>query len=114
MNKIKKTFISFGTFFTGLASKVFAVDTLMIEDKYGVFDPRVVVCKYGVELPEHTIGERILSVGKFALPVILFVIGLFVVLSKKITKKVKAIVVSILVIVAILGYVLMNYIATNF
>ena len=112
MNKIKKVFISFGAFFTGLVSKVFAVD--LVETKYGVFDPRFVEKKYGIFEPEPTSGEKFLSVGKFAIPIILFVIGLFVVLSKKITKKVKAIVISALVLLGILGYVLMNYIATNF
>ena len=114
MNKIKKVFISIGAFFTGLISKVYAIDALMVEDKYGVFDPSMIVTKYGVFDPEPTIGEKILSVGKFALPIVLFFIGLFVVLSKKITKKVKTIVVSILIILAILGHVFMNYIATNF
>lgn len=114
MNKIKKVFISIGAFFTGLISKVYAIDALIVEDKYGVFDPSMIVTKYGVFDPEPTIGEKILSVGKFALPIVLFFIGLFVVLSKKITKKAKTIVVSILIILAILGYVFMNYIATNF
>ena len=114
MNKIKKVFISIGAFFSGLISKVYAVDALMVEDKYGVFDPRMYESKYGIFEPEPTIGEKIISVGKFALPIVLFFIGLFVVLSKKITKKVKAIVVSILIILAILVYVFMNYIATNF
>jgi len=103
MNKIKKVFTSFTLMITGTISKVFAV----VEPKYGIVET-----KYGIFEP--TMGEKISRIGKFALPIILFVIGLFVVLSKKITKKVKAIVISILVILAILGYVLMNYIATNF
>lgn len=98
MNKLKRVFISFGVFITGLISKVSAVST--IDLKYGVFEP--------------TMGEKISSVGKSVIPIILFVIGLFVVLSKKITKKVKTIIISGLVILAILGYVLMNYTATNF
>lgn len=109
MNKIKKVFVSFGAFFIGLVSKVFAASASMVQDKYGVFDPGMYETKYGIFEPEPTIGERVLSVGKFALPIILFIIGLFVVLSKKLTKKVKAIIVSIFVILAILGYVLMNY-----
>lgn len=111
MNKIKKIFISFCAFFMGLVSKVFA--TGLVETKYGIIDPTMVETKYGILEPETTIGERILSVGKLALPIILFFIGLFVVLSKKITKKSKAIVISFLVILAILGYIFMNYIATN-
>lgn len=113
MNKIKKVFINIGAFFTGLISEVYAVDALMVEDKYGVFDPQMYETKYGIFEPELTIGEKILSIGKFTLPIVLFFIGLFVILSKKITQKTKIIVVSILVILAILGYAIINYIATN-
>ena len=113
MNKLKKIFASFGIFFLGIVSKVLAFNPEMfIEDKYGVFDPRMVEIKYG--LFEPTIGEKFSRIGKIALPLVLFIIGLYVIISKKITKKVKKIVVSILIILAILGYILMNYIATNF
>ena len=111
MKKLKKVFMSLGIFMTSLISKVSAI-SLTEQTKYGVFDPRMVEEKYGVFEP--TMGEKISSIGKIALPIILFVIGLFVVLSKKITKKVKAIVVSVLILLAVLGYILMNYIATNF
>lgn len=101
MKKLKKVFMSFGVFITGLISKVHAVDPdIMVEMKYGIFEP--------------TIGEKNSRIGKFAIPIILFVIGLFVILNKKITKKVKAIVISALVLLGILGYVFMNYISTNF
>lgn len=105
MNKIKKVFISFGVFITGLISKASAVvpNEIIEQMKYGVYEPE-----------ESIIGEKISSVGKFAIPIALFIIGLFVVLSKKITKKVKTIIISVLIILAILGYVLMNYIAINF
>lgn len=113
MNKLKKIFASFGIFFLGMVSKVLAFNPEMfIEDKYGVFDPRMVEIKYG--LFEPTIGEKFSRIGKIALPLVLFIIGLYVIISKKITKKVKKIVVSTLIILAILGYILMNYIATNF
>ena len=49
------------------------------------------------------------NIGKFVIPVVLFAIGLYVILSKKISKKVKAIVVSFLALLAIGGFVLMNY-----
>ena len=113
MNKIKKIFTSFGIFFFVFLSKVLAFNPEMfVEDKYGVFDPRMVEIKYG--LFEPTIGEKFSRIGKIALPLVLFIIGLYVIISKKITKKVKKIVVSTLIILAILGYILMNYIATNF
>lgn len=111
MNKIKKIFTSFGVFFTGMISKVFAIGDF-VEMKYGVFDPSMVEDKYGVFEP--TMGEKLSGIGKIALPLVLFVIGLFVVLSKKITKKVKLIVVSILIGLGIIGTVLMNYLASNF
>lgn len=105
MKKLKKVLVSFVTLGSGLASKAFAAGA--IEPKYGIVE-----VKYGIFEP--TIGEKISRVGKFAIPIILFVIGLFVILNKKITKKVKAIVISALVLLGILGYVFMNYISTNF
>ena len=122
MKKLKKLFMSFGIFMTSLITKVSAAvsltyddyDARTVEGKYGVLDPRMYAPKYGIFEPEPTMGEKITSIGKFALPIILFVIGLFVILSKKITKKVKVIVVSILAILAIFGYVLMNYISKSF
>lgn len=99
MNKIKKVLTGIGLSFAGLASKVYAIVSM-----YAV-DP-------GPTNSVKTIWDSI--IGKVAIPVVLFIIGLFVVLSKKITKKVKAIVVSALVIVAILSIILMNYILTNF
>lgn len=74
---------------------------------YGPGNDRNIVVK-------STITEKISKIGKIAIPVILFIIGLVVILSKKITRKVKVILISILVILAILGYVLMNYIVTIF
>ena len=114
MKKLKKIFISFGIFITGLISKVsaLAVPSSELQAKYGVIDPRMIESKYGVVEP--TMGDEISSIGKFAIPIVLFIIGLFVVLSKKITNKVKAIVSSVLVILAILGVILMNYISINF
>ena len=115
MKKSKKVFMSFGFFITGLISKVSAV-SISEQTKYGVIDPDILrtETKYGIFEPEPTIGEKMSTIGKFAIPIILFVIGLFVILNKKITKKVKAIVISVLVALAILGVILMNYISTNF
>ena len=105
MNRIKKMGTSFIVFLSGMISRVWA-----IERPYGL-----TVSEYAVDPgPRKTVWDTISKIGKIAIPVILFVIGLFVVLSKKITKKVKVIVISVLTILAILGYVFMNYIATNF
>ena len=113
MNKLKKVSISFWIFITGLITKVSAF-SLKGQTKYGVFDPGMIEDKYGVYDPVPTSGEKISSVGKYVIPIILFFIGLFVVLSKKLTKKVKAIIISGLVILAILGYILMKYLATYY
>ena len=101
MKKIKKIFTSFGVFFISIVSKVLAFDpAMMVEDKYGVFEP--------------TIGEKISGIGKIAIPLVLFIIGLFVVLSKKVTKKVKVITISILLTIGIIGWIMLNYIANNY
>lgn len=102
MNKIKKIIVGIGIFISGLATKVLAVDMLEPPISMYAVDPG----------PRQTIGNTILKIGKIAVPIILFAIGLFVVLSKKITKRVKVIVVSTLAIVAILSVILMNYFST--
>ena len=92
MNKIKKVFLSISVFFTGIISKVYAIEPfqmVLIESLYGVYEP--------------TLGEKISRVAKIVLPVLLFIIGLFVILSKKITKKIKLIVISSLALVGIIG-----------
>ena len=102
MNKVKKIATGIGVFFSSLITKVYAIDPRALEpiSMYAV-DP-------GPETRVRTIWDSISKIGKIAIPVVLFVIGLFVILSKKITKKVKVIVISVLVILAILGYVIMN------
>lgn len=105
MNKVKKVLTGIGITFAGLISKVYAIGDTPTISMYAV-DP-------GPETRVRTIWDSISKIGKIAIPVVLFVIGLFVVLSKKITKKVKAIVVAVLIVLAILGYILMNYIIIN-
>ena len=91
-----------------MVSKVLAFDPIMtIEPKYEIVEP-----KYGILEP--TIGEKTSRIGKIALPLVLFIIGLFLVLSKKITKKVKIITISTLLIIGILGWIVLNYIANNY
>ena len=101
-NRIKKVISSIGVFFGGMISKAYAGG---IELAYGICEP--------IEETQG-IGVIISKIGKIATPIALFIIGLGVILSKKITNKVKAIVISVLVILAILGIMLMNYISTNF
>ena len=104
MSKKKKIFVSLGVLITSFCSKVLAIAPQLA---YGVdefYNPK----------PKPTAGEIISRGGKMAIPILLFFIGLGVIISKKITKKVKAIAISVLVILAILGYSLMNYVAANF
>ena len=104
MNK-KKIFISFGILITSLYSKVLAK----------IPQPVNYIDELDEVIPKKpTAGEIISRGGKMAIPILLFFIGLGVIMNKKITKKVKAIAISVLVILAILGYSLMNYIAANF
>ncbi len=104
MNKIKKIFTSFGVFFTSMVSKVLAFDpATMVQDKYGVIEP---------EMYEPTMGEKILGIEKIALLLAFFIIGLFVVLNKKITKKAKIITISILLTVEIIGWIVLNLLQT--
>ena len=114
MNKLKKVFASLSVFFGSMISKVLAFDpAMMVEDKYGVIDPRMYEPpKYGIFEP--TIGEKISRIGKIALPLVLFIIGLFVILNKKMAKKVKIITISTLLAIGILGWIILNYIANNY
>ena len=106
MKKIKKIFKCIALFVLGICTKVSAAETDLfefIETKYGVIEP-----KYGVIDPEPVVVEPTgFRIGKVALPIVFFVIGLVVILSKKITKKIKAIIVSGLVIIGILSLILM-------
>ena len=104
MSKKKKIFVSLGVLITSFCSKVFAIAP---QPAYGVdelYAPK----------PKPTAGEIISRGGKMAIPILLFIMGLGVIIGKKITKKVKVIAISILVVLAILGFSLMNYIAANF
>ena len=93
-----------------MVSKVLALDSdlLMIDSSFLTY----VATKYGVFEP--TIGEKISGIGKIALPLVLFIIGLVVILSKKITKKLKVITISILLTIGILSWIVLNYIANNY
>ena len=112
MSKIKKIFISLGAFivtaFTKIGGLISRAEiTTSFQALYG--PPQDL---YGQS--QLTMGEIISKIAKPIILIVFFIIGLFIVLSKKITKKTKAIVVFALIILAILGYLLMNYIAISF
>ena len=107
MNRIKKIFISLGAFIIAAFTKIGGLISRAVMNPVQIlYGPPQDL--YGP--PQPTTGEIISKIAKPAILVVVFIIGLFVILSKKITKKVKAIVVSILIILVILEYVLMNYI----
>lgn len=103
-SRIKKILVSIQVFFLGMISKVFAISVYDIQTDYGI------QTAYGIEIVPTPI-ERAFSIGKFILPVILFIIGLFVIISKKITKKVKTIVISILISLGVIGTLLMSFLS---
>lgn len=106
-SRIKKILVSIQVFFLGMISKVFAISVYDIQTDYGI------QTAYGIEIVPTPI-ERAFSIGKFILPVILFIIGLFVIISKKITKKVKTIVISILISLGVIGTLLMSFLSDMF
>ncbi len=106
MSKIKKIFIGLGVFIVASFTKVGEV----ISKVTALEDISSTQMLYGP--PPSSTGESISKIAKPIILVVAFVIGLFVILSKKITKKVKVIVVFVLIILIVLGYVLMNYIVT--
>ena len=108
MSKMKKILISLGAFIIATFTKI-----------WGIISRAAITPLYGPPAqdlygpPSPTTGEMLSKIAKPIILVVVFIIGLFVILSKKLTKKVKAIVISTLIILAILGYVLLNYISTN-
>lgn len=93
MKKIKKILGSLGIFLVGLKSKVLAsypqIQEKFVEVKYGTFEP--------------TIAEKFSIIAKIVLPIILFFIGLGVILSKKLSKKIKTIIIVVFICVGILA-----------
>ena len=111
MSKMKKILISLGAFIVATFTKISGlISRAMLNPAQTLYG--IPQNKYRSSQP--ITREMITNIAKPPILVVAFIIGLFVILSKKITKKVKAIVVSVLVIAAILGYILMNYFSTNF
>ena len=102
--RIKKILPSIQVFFLSMISKVFALSPYDIQTDYGI------QTAYGIETPI----EKAFSIEKFIVPIILFVIGLVVIISKKITKKVKIIIISTLMILGALAWIILNYFADMF
>ena len=112
MKKIKRIFVGVGLFLASMFSKVFAIG--LVETKYGVFYGGEIQTKYGI--PGGFIKESFWSfknISKIAVPVVLFFIGLFVVLNKKISKKIKIITVTSLIALYLLFLFIMNYVMSQ-
>ena len=98
MEKIKKIFVSFGLFITNCIEKVFATE-LDVQPLYGVYIPPVVTFIRGI---------------KSIISIIVFMVGIFFVFSRKITKKVKLIVIPILFVFAVVISILGQFISNLF
>lgn len=96
MNKIKKIFSIFSLFLIGGVNKVFASRIDSQQELYGV--------------PQTSLYEENLGMGKIILPIFLFIIGLFVFFSKKLSKKAKAILLSILLLISIIGFLIFHFV----
>ena len=111
MNKIKKILTSFITFISIiiLKVKVFASDMNDL-----AFNDISVQPMYGVESPSifskltfifTFILNIIVTIIKIALPFILFAIGLHAILSDKLFKKIKVIIILVFIIAIFLGFI---------
>ena len=93
MKKVKKVLLSIWIFIIGITNKVSAI--LKPEPMYGIKEPTE------EELFIEKL-EKIIKLSKIVILPILFIIGLFVIFNKKITKKTKGLIISILVGIGIL------------
>ena len=107
MKKVKKVLISFWVIIIGWFNKtIYALDQTL----YGV--PREIREK-GIEkkiedLKRLDFIKRIDIVKNFSLIIIMAIIGVVVLINKKIGKKLKAIIIVILIIIGIIGLYLIN------
>lgn len=87
MNKIKKIFASLGMLIAASFTKICGIISRAITPQplYGV--------------TEEDKGEKILDVLKWASPFFIFIIGIIVILNKKISSKTKNIVIAILIVI---------------
>ena len=118
MKKIKNIFLGIGTFFTGLSTEIITANAREVQNKYGVrIDPSNRPIESNSNIPgvvhnDPSIGQKICTLGKFMLPAILFIIGIFVLFNKKLTPRTKAMIVFIIAVAAVAAYFIMNYLIT--
>ncbi len=87
MKRLSKIFVLMGSFYTLICSRVFGIPT-----------PNDVIPLYGIAEP--SIGDEVTRAVPIFLPIVLFVIGLYVFINKKIDKNVKIILISLFAITA--------------
>lgn len=96
MKKIKKVFVGMWASLLLLASTVLAIDP-----KYGIYEPPVV--------NNYSDDNKILWIVKLIIATLSIIMGIYALISKKFSKKQKAIIVAICAILIIV-LVLMQYI----
>lgn len=106
MNKIKKILTSFITFISIIILKV----KVFASDMNDYLEYSSVQPEYGVETPSifsnlKFILTIIVTIIKIVLPFILFSIGLHAILSDKLSKKIKVIIILVFIIAIFLGFI---------
>ena len=95
MKKFKKFFTVFFLSIFGTLHKVFATTPLYAPDTLSI--------PY-----ESTWEEKITKIGNIIAPILLFIIGILVILNKKLSKRAKVQIISSLVVLVIVGLFLLN------
>lgn len=102
MKKVKKIIMFFLVFMLGIIDKVYALTPL-----YGPgYDQTITF--------QPTLGEKIARVFNIISPILLFIIGLFVVINKRTSKKAKVIIIIILIVLGIFGIPLIDSLFMHF
>ena len=111
MKKIRKVLVSFNGFFATMVSKVCAI-ALDEASLYGPPEAFQMQDLYGPPQPsaEEIAFQNKINMGKIIAPIILVLIGIGVILNKKLSKKAKAIIISLLAIIGVAMHFLLNYI----
>lgn len=113
INKAIMTVENVGTKVTATISSSF----ITVATKYGVANPRDYEIKYGVAIPDgqsnpqvnQSLISKMFSFGKIAVPFVLFIVGIVVLISKRISKKFKLLIIALLIILSVIVFLLMDY-----
>lgn len=111
MKKIKKIFIILGAFFVATFTKIGGLISRAKVDPVPIYGEPLQVL-YGPSSPNT--GDILNKISKPLFLLVFFIIGLFVIISKKISKKIKVLIISMLVILAMLGYAIIEFVSTKY